>query len=448
MKYDVIIVGGGPAGMISALTARKYYPEKKILLLKQYKTGVIPCGIPYIFTTLEQPDDNCMGTQSLEANSIELKVDEVTGIDRDAKEIKTKNGETLGYEKLILAVGSNPIKPPIEGIEKEGVYTVIKEMEYLKKLKEAVSHAKEIIIIGGGFIGVEFADELSKLEGANVTLVEFLPEILANSFDSEFSMLAKGALEKNGVRVISGEKVVKINGNDKVESVQLSSGAQIPCQVIILGIGTSPNTELAANAGLEIGKSRGILVDEYLRTSTDSNIFAVGDCAEKRDFFTRKRIPVMLASTATAEARIAGASLFGLKVVRENRGTIATYSTRLGDVALGSAGLTEKTAKQEGFEIIVGRAEGVDRHPGKIPDAHKIKFKLIFSKQSGILLGGQVAGGESIGEIVNIIGLALQKNVSMTELETMQLATHPKLTAAPTTYPLIVAAQDAIGKMK
>ena len=179
----------------------------------------------------------------------------------------------------------------------------------------------------------------------------------------------------------------------------------------------------------------------------DPAVFAIGDCAEKKDFFTRRDLPVMLASTATAEARVAGASLFQLKVVRENKGTIATYSTYVDGLVLGSAGLTEATAKKEGFEVVVGLAEVTSKHPANLPGTVKIKLKLIFSKQSGILMGGQVFGGLSAGEIINIIGMAIQKRVSATELETLQMATHPYLTAAPTQYPLVLAAQSAIGKL-
>jgi pyruvate/2-oxoglutarate dehydrogenase complex dihydrolipoamide dehydrogenase (E3) component len=181
--------------------------------------------------------------------------------------------------------------------------------------------------------------------------------------------------------------------------------------------------------------------------TTDPDIFAVGDCAGKRDFYTRRDAPVMLASTATAEARIAGANLYQLKVIRENKGTIAIYSTYVDGLALGSAGLTENSAKEEGFEIVTGSTEGFDKHPKNLPGVSKIKVKLIFSRQSGILMGGQVAGGISAGEIINVIGLGIQQRISVTELETLQMATHPYLTSAPTMYPIVLAAQDASSKM-
>jgi pyruvate/2-oxoglutarate dehydrogenase complex dihydrolipoamide dehydrogenase (E3) component len=156
----------------------------------------------------------------------------------------------------------------------------------------------------------------------------------------------------------------------------------------------------------------------------------------------------MLASTATAEARIAGANLYQLKVIRENKGTIAIYSTYIDGLVLGSAGLTENSAVKEGFEIATGKAIVKDKHPATLPMACDVKVKLVFSKQSAILLGGQVAGGLSCGELINTIGLAIQKRMSATELETLQIATQPYLTSAPTMYPIIVAAQDAIGKMR
>jgi len=441
-RVDILVVGGGPAGIVSAVTAHKYYPDKKILVMKKIEKGAIPCGIPYMLASLKSPDENTLGNTPLERNNIEVVVDEVVKIERKKKAIRTKNDDIYHYEKLILAIGSTPILLPIPGIDKKNVYPIYKDMEYLKGLVEGAKRAKNVLVLGGGFIGVEFADELSKIKCLKVYLAELLPCLLANSFDSEFSCLVEEKLRSRGVNLLTNTRIEKFIGGEKVERAKLSSQEEIKIGYAILGIGAVPNTRLAQDAGLDLGKGKGIWVDEYMRT-VDPDIFAVGDCAGKRDFYTRKDAPVMLASTATAEARIAGANIYQLKVVRENKGTIAVYSTYVDGLVLGSAGLTEAWAKKERFEIVVGSVDGVDKHPATMPDASKIKVKLVFSKQSGIIMGGQVAGGMSAGEMINVIGVAIQKRISLTELETLQVATHPHLTSAPTMYPLVLAAQNA-----
>ena len=445
-NINIIVIGGGPAGMVSAVTARRYYPDKKILLIKNVANGVVPCGIPYMFASLKNPEGNRIGNASLDKHNIDVLTDEVISINRSEKKIITKSNKEYRYEKLILAIGSSPIIPPIPGVDKPGVYMIYKDFDYLKIAIEKIKRAKNVLIVGGGFIGVEFADEISKIGGLNVYIVEIFPRLLANSFDPEFSEVVENKLKNQKVNVLVNTRVSEILGKDKVERVKFSDGKEIEVDTVILGIGAVPNTKLAQAAGIDLGKGKGIWVDEYMRTS-DLDIFAIGDCAGKRDFYTRRDVGVMLASTATAEARIAGTNLYKLQLVRENKGTIAIYSTYVGGVALGSAGLTENNAKKEMFEIITGVFEGMDKHPASLPGASRIKVKLVFSKQSGIILGGQVFGGISCGEMINTIGVAIQKRMSFTELETLQMATHPYLTSAPTMYPIVLAAQDASSRI-
>ncbi|RKY41033.1 MAG: pyridine nucleotide-disulfide oxidoreductase [Candidatus Makaraimicrobium thalassicum] len=442
-KTDVLVIGAGPAGVVCAVTARKYYPGKDITVMNNLKEGVVPCGIPYMFGSLNVPDENRMDMAVLGKNRVNVVVNEAVKIKPEEKMIETRGGDVYRYEKLILAVGSSPIVPPVPGIEKEGIYSVHKDMEYLRNVVREIRKAKNVLVMGGGFIGIEFADELSRSGGPGVYLVEMLPGLLANSFDVEFSRMVEEKLRSNNVEILTNTRLERFSGGERVSGALLSNGKELTLDAAILGIGAVPNTKLAQDAGLETGK--GIWVDEYMRTS-NPDIFAVGDCAIKRDFYTRRSVPVMLASTATAEARIAGANLYQLKVVRENKGTIAIYSTYVDGLVLGSAGLTEISAKKEGFEIVVGSTECPDKHPAAMPGAGKIRIKLIFSKQSGIILGGQVAGGMSAAEVINIIGMAIQKRISSTELETLQMATHPYLTSAPTMYPLVLAAQDSLGR--
>ncbi len=445
MQKEILIIGAGPAGIVCASTAKKYYPDKKVAIIKEKEKGVVPCGIPYMIFSLKSPQENILSTKKLEDMGIEVIVDKVVKIERREKKIFTQNGNMYSYEKLVLSLGSKPMIPPISGVEKENIFSIYKDLDYLKKMVEKIKKAKNIVVLGGGFIGIEFADEISKWEGKNVYLVELLPRLLSNSFDEEFSHFAEEKLREKGVNILTNRKVVEFIGEGKVEKVKFSNGETLDADCVILGIGAFPNTDLARECGLSLGKGKGIWVDEYMRTE-DKDIFAVGDCAGKRDFFTRKDAPVLLASIATSEARIAGANLYQVKIVRENKGTVGIYSTYIDGLVLGSAGLTEKTAKDEGFEVVIGNFEGVDKHPSTIPGAKKIKVKLIFSKHSGIIMGGQVAGGVSCGELINTIGVAIQKRVSFSELETLQIATHPCLTSAPTIYPLVLASQEVAKK--
>jgi len=232
-----------------------------------------------------------------------------------------------------------------------------------------------------------------------------------------------------------------------VSGLKLSNGSTLNTDLVIFATGYKPNVSLAKAAGLRLGWGGAIWTDEYMRTS-DENIFAVGDCVEHRCFFTRRVSKLMLASTATFEARIAGANLFELKVLRTNKGNLGIFSTAVEGLAFGAAGCNEKTCIKEGFDIVVGTAKALDRHPGNIPDATPLSVKLIFTSEGGILLGGQVAGGKSVGEIINTIGLAIQRGMTAVELDTLQIGTHPLLTSAPTVYPIILAAEDALRKIR
>lgn len=441
MKYDLIVIGGGPAGIISAMTARKKNPKKKILLVKSIGEGVIPCAIPYMINTLEKCDQNAVPDDELIKNKIQIKVDEVVQIDKSKKIIATKSNETFSYDKLILATGSNPIFPPLKGKEKRGIYTIKKDMIYLKNLKREILKAKDIVIVGGGFIGVEFADEVADLKNVkNVTLIELLPELISVSFDKEYCEVARAELENRGVKVMTEAKVVEFLGNEKVSAVLLGNGKKIKADLVLLGIGASPNSKLAEKAGLKIEKGF-IRVDGYQNTS-DKDIFAIGDCSSKKDFFSGRQSRVMLASVACEEARVSGLNVF--KKYINNTPVVAVFSTKIGNTALGSAGLNESAAKELKMSTVAGIAECPDKHPGSLPQTKKIRLKLLFEKKTGVIVGGQLSGGDSVGELVNIIGLAVQKKMKAADFITLIFGTHPKLTGPPTKYPISMAAQDAI----
>jgi len=447
MNFNVIIVGGGPAGIITALTAKNVYPEKSVLLIKEIGDGVIPCAIPYMMHTLSDPKQNITGNQPLDQAGIEIKTGKVVSFDKKEQSVTMKSGEVLFYERLVMATGTDMVMPPIPGVDKEGVFSIQKSLSSMSALREKVQQAKRVVVVGGGFIGAEFADELSKISDVKIHVIEIMPELLYTAFDDEFCDLVSNVLKNKGVEVHTNSRVMSINGNKRVESVSLESGDTIQADMVLISVGAKPSIKLAEQAGLRIDEAGSIWVDDYMRTN-DENVFAVGDCAVKRDFFTRKAAPIWLASTATAEARIAGTNIYGIRVIRQIQGTIAAFSTQIGGKSFASAGLTCRMCKKEGFRCVSATAAAPDRHPGMLPGASEMRVKLVFADRSGIILGGQISGGPSVGELINMVALAIQKKVTVRELDMMQIATHPLLTSAPTVHPLINAAQQALAEMR
>ena len=447
-KTDVLVIGGSAAGLSAAVAGKSNYPHKDFLLIRKEEKVMIPCGIPYIFGSLESSDQNVLpGDDMYNKLGIKFKIGNVSSIDKENKICKVDDGTEVKFEKLVFALGSVPKVPSwLKGAEFENVFTIPKNKEYLDEMKVKLQKCKKIVTIGGGFIGVELSDELKK-SGKDVTIIEILPHILSLAFDQELAIKAEDILKSRGVNIITGVGVKEIlGGGKKVTGVLLNDGENLDADAIILAMGYHPNTKLAEDAGIELTEKGFIKVDEYMRTR-NPDIFAVGDCAEKRDFFTRKPNSTMLASTACAEARTAGMNLYKLCTLKTFGGTIAIFSTLIGETGFGAAGLTEKQARDEGFDIVTGTFEGMDKHPGKLPNMHKQVVKLIVAKESTVILGGEVIGGSSSGELTNLIGFAIENRMSVNSILISQIGTHPLLTASPAAYPLIKAAEIANKKL-
>ncbi len=442
-KADVVIVGGSAAGIEAAITAQKQYKLDKIIVVRREEKALVPCGIPYIMGTLGSAEKDVMPVTLL--GDAELIVDDVTSVDREAKSVTTAGGETIGYDRLVLATGSRPVVPPIPGADLENVFTIRKDMDYLKQLQDALKQAKDVVVVGGGFIGAEFADECRKM-GLNVTVVELLEHCLYMNCDEDFCIPIEDRMRELGVQVNTTCRVKSIVGDKKVEYVECEKGLRFKADVVILAIGVAPNTELASDAGLDIGEQKGILVDQYMITS-DPNIFAIGDCAEKFCFFTGKPTATRLASVAAREARIAAANLFEPRR-RRNKGTIGVFSTMIGGTAIGVAGLTERAAREFGFSLVTGEAAAVDKHPGSMPGAKELRVKLIFDRSSRKLLGGEACGGVTAGEIANVMAQAIAGGMTANDIALSQVGTHPALTASPLVYQIVNAAEEALPQLR
>nr|MDA3897074.1 FAD/NAD(P)-binding oxidoreductase [Desulfobacteraceae bacterium] len=233
-KIDVLVVGGSAAGIVAATTAKSFYSDKDVTLIRKEKDSLVPCGIPYVFGTLDSSDQNCAPDAGLANAGVTLKIDEVVSIDPENKICKTAGGTEIGFEKLVLATGSTPTKPSwLKGTDLENVFTIPKDKIYLDNFKICLDAFKKVVVIGGGFIGVEMADELAK-SGKDVTLVEMMPHVLAMAFDEELALKAQEVLQSRGVKIKTGSGVKEINGNGKVTGITLNDDETIEADAVIL----------------------------------------------------------------------------------------------------------------------------------------------------------------------------------------------------------------------
>lgn len=447
-NYDVIIIGGGPAAIVTGITIKKNFKEKSVLMIKEEAEGLVPCGIPYVFHLLgNEVDKNKMGPKAFIDLGGEVAKDRAIQIDKGNKIVSVETGEKYSYNKLVFATGSLPVVPKsIPGHDLENIFYIRKSYSYILELTSKIMNFKKIVVVGGGFIGAEVAEQLAS-ENLSVTLIESEPTCFSRAFSTELSEIATTALKKSKVKVLTSTLVKEIVGDKNViEKVILDNGETIEADALIFAIGYRANSMLAKETGLQLNKYGDIQVDNYGRTDIN-DISAVGDCAGTSGFLTGRCDVIKLASTATAEARVLGHNIFGIRIKKCTAGTLGVFSTEINGIAMAAAGANEKSAAEAGVEVISACFSSPDRHPGSIPGVSNLSVKLYVSPVDGTILGGEAWGGKSAGEIINTISLAIQKSISVYELISFQVGTHPLLTASPIMNPIIRAAEEIITKL-
>jgi len=446
--YDVIIIGGGPAAIVTGITIKKYFNDKSVLMIKEEADGLVPCGIPYIFHLLgNDADKNKMGPKPFIDLGGEVIINSAVKVNKDQKTVSLKTSEQFGYDKLVFATGSQPVVPAsIPGYNLENVFYIKKSYTYIKELTAKIRDFKNVVIVGGGFIGAEVAEQLSAAS-VNVTLIESEPNCFSKAFSPELSQIATDVLKKTKVNVMTSTLVKELIGeNNKVKQVVLADGNKIVTEAVIFSIGYKANSQLAKETGLELNRYGDIHVDNYGRT-TVKDISAVGDCAQTFGFLTGRSDMIKLASTATAEARVLGHNIFGIRIKKCTSGTLGVFSTEINKLAMAAAGANEKSAADAIVEIISAKFTSPDRHPGILPGVSDLSVKLYASPVDGSILGGEAWGGKSAGEIINIISMAIQKSITVYDLVSFQIGTHPLLTSSPVVNPIIRAAEEIIFKI-
>jgi NADPH-dependent 2,4-dienoyl-CoA reductase/sulfur reductase-like enzyme/rhodanese-related sulfurtransferase len=423
-----IIVGGVAGGMSAATRLRRLDNDAEIVVLE--KSGFVSyanCGLPYYIGGVITNEQDLL-LQTPESLNKRFRLDvrvksEVTGINPVKKDVSVHNLESgesyeLGYDKLILSPGATPIVPPINGIERA---MTLRTVEDTKRIFNAV-HTKpaSAVVIGGGFIGVEVVENLVH-RGIKTTLVEASSQVLA-PLDPEMALLVENEMRKHGVDLRLGVSATKINSN----SVTLSDGVEIPAEIVILAIGVRPDTKLAKSAGLNIGTRGGIQVDENNLTS-DKNIYALGDAAEKRDALDLSATLIPLANIANRHGRVIADHING-RITRQVN-TIGTAIVKVFDLAVATTGWNEKRLKAAN---IAHRA--IHTHPGShagyYPGAETLSLKLLINPVSGEIYGAQGIGKDGVDKRIDVIATAIRGGITAPELADLELAYAPPFGSA------------------
>ena len=425
----VIIVGGNAGGASAAARLRRLDEKAEIVV---YEKGdyisFANCGLPYhignVITDRSQLLVQTPASMKERFNIDFLTGHEVTSIDRQAhtvtvKDLATGTETSDRYDKLVLAPGGSPLRPPIPGIDSDGIYPLwtIPDMDHI--IQAIRAGARKAVVVGGGFIGVEVAENLRE-QKVDVALVELLPQVLA-FLDPDIAAYAHQEMQTHGVDLHMGDGVKSFAKNaDGTLTVTLTSGAQLAADMVILAIGVRPNTQIAEHAGLAIGPAKGVLVDEHLRTS-DPDIYAIGDVIEVEHFVTKSKALIPLAGPANRQARIAANNIVGHEDVY--KGTQGTSIVKVFDLAAGTTGANSALLTKLGIPF-----RSVTIHPGShagyYPGSTPVHIKLLYSPE-GKLLGAQAAGYDGVDKRIDVLAAAMRLGATVDDLTDLELAYAP-----------------------
>ena len=437
-RKKTIIIGGVAGGASCAARLRRLDAEREIVLLERGEyISYANCGLPYHVGDVIR-SRNALLLMSPELMQRRFRVDvrvknEVIALHREEKTVTVRRldtGETYeeAYDDLVIATGSSPLRPGIPGIEDPRILTLwtVPDADEIRSLIQR--GLKRAAVIGGGFIGLEMAENLHRA-GLQVTLIEAMDQIMA-PLDYELALLLNENIRQNGVELRLADPVEAFHSEKDGVTVSLKSGAQLQAELVILSIGVRPNSQLAKEAGLELNPRGGIVVDDHMRTS-DPSIFAVGDVAEVEDLVSGERTMVPLAGPANKQGRIVANLLAG----REDRyaGTQGSSVAKVFDLTAAATGSNEKTLLRRGLK------KGKDyeslmitqnSHAGYYPGATPMTLKLLWSCGNGKLLGAQIVGREGVDKRIDTLGVALRLGASVSDLRDLELAYAPPYSSA------------------
>ena len=438
MGKKVLIVGGVAGGASTAARLRRVDEKAEIIMFEkgQY-ISFANCGLPYYIGGTIRERENLL-VQTAQAMKARFNIDvrelsEVTGIDRQRKIVEVKDikgGRTYeeSYDVLVLSPGAAPVKPPIPGIDSPNIYT-LRDIPDTDSIKGFLDEKKpqSAVVVGGGFIGLEMAENLHAA-GLKVDIVEALDQVMA-PLDYSMAAIVHNHIRSKGCGLHLKDGVKAFEPESDKTTVVLQSGKRIPADMIILSIGVRPNNALAKEAGLEIGVTGGIKVNEYLQTS-DTDIYALGDAIEVTDYVSGNPALIPLAGPANKQGRIVANNIAGRK--ETYKGTQGTAIAKVFDIASASTGINEKMLKKLGKELgkdYITTTTHSASHAGYYPGGSAMAIKTIYTPE-GRVLGAQIVGFDGVDKRIDYIAIAVRHRMTVHDLQELELAYAPPFSSA------------------
>ena len=429
MKKRIVIIGGVAGGATAAARARRISETAEITLVERGPyVSYANCGLPYFISRdiVKRSDLLLQTPEGFDARygvKVLLGTEAIT-IDRAGKRISVRGneGETwLPYDKLILAQGGNPITPAVRGADVPYAFRLwtVPDMDRMHAFIDS-QKPRTAVVVGGGFIGLEMAEALHK-RGLATTVVELLPSVMA-TMDAEMGRQVAAALVDKGVQVVTSAKVEAIVDH----AVVLGDGRRLPADLVLFSVGVRPELTLARTAGLDIGASGGLVVDDHLRTS-DPDIYAAGDMLEIEHKVSGRRVRVPLAGPANRQGRIAASNALGMDM--RYGGALGTSAVKIFDSTAAMTGLTEKAARDAGFTVGVAVIYK-GHHAGYYPGAEELSLKLVYDKKTARLLGAQAFGPAGVDKRIDVLATALAGRLTLHDLAELDLAYAPPYSTA------------------
>lgn len=452
-KKRIVVIGGVAAGTSAASKARRIEWDADVKIIQEESVvSYGACGIPYV---IEGIISNFEELVERPPNLFKSKYDidvivntRAYKIDRFRKQVNTTDlqsgKETIfDYDSLVIATGARAVIPNIKGVNQKGVFFIRNYNDGVKINDSTIAkHAHSCVIAGAGLVGLEMVEAFKKrgLTGRgdmDITVVEMADHILPTMLDNKMAKIVERELEANGVKTILGERVEEILGRDgEVRSIKTNTKREINSDFIVLGTGVRPNSEMARDAGVELGYANAIKVDEFMRTSIP-DIFAAGDCATARNYITNKDMYLPLGTTANKQGRVAGENAAGGNA--RFKGIAGSAITKVFDLFIGKTGLTSEEALREGFDPVEEMIESITR-AGYYPGNKPIWIKIVADRKSGRVLGSQIVGGEGVKERIDLIALALLLKADIRDLASFDACYVPP--ASPVWEPVNIAASQ------